>query len=102
MCNPPEVSFILISPISGQFTLTFDQEDAVSFLLIKRYACDATWPYIKDNPLCFFPVLSTSSDENDVDAHINEDLPTSVYNLHNGGVIFLHYILFDIQNVFDQ
>jgi hypothetical protein len=87
------IQFIIIDSVCGQYTIEFETPD-INFLVIKQFILQQTWDEIKNDNEAYMPILSTSANELDFSKHIDEDKPLSVYNLQNGGVIFLHYLKF--------
>lgn len=78
--------FILICPEFGQLNVTLEEKD-LNFCAIKQVV------YNNASHACMI-WLSLNPNPDDIDNAIDESLPLSHYNLHNGGVIFCHiYVL---------
>lgn len=97
-----EINIIVIDELNGQYTVEVPIETCSNFLYIKQVAVMRSWDLVKDDPeYCYYPVLSTNYDSKKEEFFIDEDLPFSAYKLHNGGIIFLHYIKMEPMNYDD-
>jgi hypothetical protein len=86
-----DTSFIIIDSIIGQYTIDFCTPD-LTFFVLKKFAVERSWDHIKGDTKCYYPVLSTSADDQDISKYIQEDLTLEHYHLERGGCIFIHYI----------
>ena len=92
------INFIIIDSVKGQYTLSYEEAEYVSLLIIKREAMNQSWDEVKNSKDILIPIISLSADEKDESQFIEEDKPLAYYKLENGGTIFLHYIGLDINN----
>ena len=86
------LNFIIIDSVCGQFTLTFENDEYVDFLVLKQTCTHNSWQHMKNETKCLLPVLSTSADSQDDSKYIEEDKPLEAYKLQNGGIIFVYYV----------
>lgn len=92
-----EIQIIVIDKLVGQYTVSLPEDSMHNFLYLKQICVLQTWDQIKNDPVdIYYPVFSTSEDDQDQTKMIDEDYSFEHYKLHRGGILFLHYIKLDV------